>query len=174
MEFDKTRQSGDAFGSFALVRFLFVCTVNSSGEITKATLPTWRAAALVRHDRFCLRPTSQLPRRIIHGDAAKIAHRADFSSAPVCVPISGYGRSERAETPLNWFANVAFCPPAWVSLPGGEAMPMLPKCPLRAVSTPMFVLPTRWARLQRSKIGADSLEKASPPNFVAALGLRPV
>jgi len=44
VEFDKTRQSGDAFGSFALVRFLSVCPVDSAGEITKATLPTPRAA----------------------------------------------------------------------------------------------------------------------------------
>ena len=179
MEFDKTRQSGDAFGSFALVRFLSVCPVDSAGEITKATLPTWRAASLVRHDRFFLRPTSQLPRRIIHGDPAKIAHRADFSSAPVCVLVSGHGDSAKASTPLNWLANVAFrqrrfSPPCTGKSAGEDAMPMLPKCPLRAMSSPMPVFPTRRGRLQRGKNGADCCKTASTPNFFAALGLRPV
>ena len=153
--------------------------VDSTGKLTKATLPTWRAAQLVRHDRFFLRPTSQLPQEIIHGDSAKIAHRADFSSAPVCVLVSGHGDSAKATTPLNWFANVAFrerrFSPSCAGKSAGEnAMPMLPKCPPRAMSSPMFVFPSRRGRLRQSNNGADCFETASLPNFFAALGLRPV
>ena len=49
-------------------------------------------------------------------------------------------------------------------------MPMLPKCPLRSTSSPMFVFPTRWGRLRQSNNGADCFETASFPNFFAALG----
>ena len=121
---------------------LSVRPVDSAGEMTKATLPTWRVDQLARHDRFFLRPTSQLPRRIIHGDAAKIAHRADFSSAPVYVLVSGHGDSAKATTPLNWFANVAFRLPARVS-PRGRTQCRCcrnapsAQCPLRCLFSPL-------------------------------------
>ena len=78
-----------------------------AGEMAKATLPTRRMDQLVCHDRRLLRLTSEHCGKITHGDPVKIARRADFSSAPVYVLVSGHGDSAKATTRLNWFANVA-------------------------------------------------------------------
>ena len=171
--------SGAAFRSFEPMCRLSASLVDSAGEMSQATLPTWRVVQLARHARFFLRQTSQLPGEIIDGDSARIADRADFSPAPVCVLESGHGDSAKATTPLDWFANVAFRERRFSlsctgKSAGEDAMPMLPICPLRAMSSPMPVFPSRWGRLQRSKNGADCFETASSPNCYAALGLRPV
>ena len=122
-------RNGAAFGSFALIRFLFVRAVSSAGKTTMKALPTRRAVQLVRHHRFFLRLPSQDPRKKIRRDSARVAHRANLSPAPSCFLVSGHGDSAIASTPLNWFANVAFCPPARVRAPGDYAMAILPKCP---------------------------------------------
>ena len=53
-------------------------------------------------------------------------------------------------------------------------MPVLPECPLRTMSSPMFVFPSRWGRLRETNNGADCFETALLPNFFAALGFRSV
>ena len=72
--------------------------VESAGEITQATLLTWRAAQSFRHHWFSLRSPAQLPRGIIYGDSAKMAHRAGFSSVPGSSGNSGYGGSPKSST----------------------------------------------------------------------------
>ena len=54
---------------------------------------------------------------------------------------------------------------------GEHAIANPPKCPLRAVACPMYVLCSRLGRLQQSQDGARSFEIASPPDLFAALGL---
>ena len=56
-----------------------------------------------------------IARRGHFGSIAIAFSCADFSSAPVCLLVRGYGHSTRARIPLNWLANVAFRPPARVS-----------------------------------------------------------
>ena len=86
-------------------------------------------------------PARQLRRRIIHSVSAEIANRADFLPAPVCFRVGGYGDSAKASTPLNWLANVAFCPPARVNLRrktqsrGCRNAPSA-QCPLQCLSSP--------------------------------------
>ena len=60
-------QNGAAFRSFAHIWLLAVWAVNSARKISRATLPTWRAVYLVRHDLFILLLPGQLPQRIIEG-----------------------------------------------------------------------------------------------------------
>ena len=55
--------------------------VNSSGKTTKATLPTLRASALVRHDRFLLRPTGRLRRDENRAVSAEAASSPNYSVA---------------------------------------------------------------------------------------------
>ena len=127
---------------------------------------------MVRHDRFFLRLTSQLPRRTIHGDAAKIA--TDFSSSPVYALVSDYGDSAKASTPLNWLANVAFRQPARANLRRKTQSRRCRNAPPRATSSPMFVFLSRWGRFLHSNNGADCFEVASSPSFYAAVGRRSV
>ena len=51
-------------------------------------------------------------------------------------------------------------------------MPNPPKCPIRAVASPMYVLSTRWGRLPRSQNGAESSEIYLAPDMFVARGLR--
>ena len=132
---------------------------------TNASLNTWLVVHLVRHDRFCLRLPGQLARRIIDGDSAEMAQCADYSPAQVCLLGSGRSDSARASTPLNWLANVAFCPPARVSPRGEDAMRMLPKrppaqCPLRLLfsrATGSTPAKQKRSRLFRNSIVAQLL-----------------
>ena len=116
---------------------------------------------MVRRDRFFLRPTRQLPRKLIHGDSAEMTHRADFSPAPVCLLVRVYGHSARAKIPLNWLANVAFRPPVRVS-PRGKTQcrccrhAPFAQCPLRCLFPPNPMGPT-LAEQQRSRLFRDTV-----------------
>ena len=147
----RVAQSGAAFRGFALLRFL------SASERTQAILPTRRVVHMVRRDRLYPLPISQYPRRTIHGDPAKMTHGAYFSPAPVCFFVSAHGDSARASTPRNWFANGTFCLPARVSPPSENAIGLLPKCPVRAISSPMLVRP-----LREGESGVAKAESALP------------
>ena len=161
-------RNGAAFGSFALIRFLSVRAVSSAGKITMKALPTWRAVQLVRHHRFPLRLPSQDPRKKIRRDSARVAHRANLSPAPSCFLVSGHGDSAIASTPLNWFANVAFCPPARVRAPGDYAMAILPKCPFA-----QFLRRCLFRPLERSTPAARKQSRLSRNTDVAQLFRRP-
>ena len=100
-------------------------------------------------------------REIIHGVSAKIADRADFSPAPVCVLVTGHGDSAGASTPRNCSANVAFRPPARVSPRGKMKCPCCrnapsAQCPLRCLFSPNPMGSTP-AKQKRSRLFPNSI-----------------
>ena len=156
------------------VRLFCFPAVESAGEITQATLPTWRAAQSFRHHSFSLSSPAQLPRGIIHGDFAKMVHRAGFSSVPGSSGNSGYGGSQKSSS-----ISISSRASRFARLRGGARRKKnrgdASEMPLRSLSSPMFVSPAwkvdsggarRQSRLRRDSDVAHAACRAWPPSVL--------